>query len=221
MPGLTGPAAKHPSLRARRNAPTANTVQLPAAGCKAPPPAWPLQPERSLTNAIVVAKSMIEQAELAVHDAEAVDDHDLLNQAKRDLRKANAQLDVAEHDKDVTEAEERKLWAKLWSLPQAEAWRRLGGYVNEVAKYVRWAVLGELGDLKASKESRLLANHLGLTPASMLHLHWEVSDDVECECPAPTRSRRGRAPAKKAAPARPASKRKAAADPRNGLHLVE
>jgi hypothetical protein len=175
-----------------------------------------------LTNAIVVARSMIEQAELAVHDAEAVGDHDLLNQAKRDLRKANAQLDVAEHDKDVTEAEERKLWAKLWALPQAEAWRRLGGYENEVAKYVRWAVLGELGDLKASKESRLLANNLGLTPASMLHLHWEVSDDVACECPAPTaRVRRGRAPAKKVAPARPAAKPKPAADPRNGLHLVE
>lgn len=225
MGGLSGPAPKHASLRARRNAPTAATLMLPGKGCKMPAPEWPLLPERGLTNAIIVAKSMIEQCELALHDAEATSDHDLLNKAKRDLRNANAQLDVAEHDKDVTEAEELKLWAKLWTLPQAEAWHRLGGYTNEVAQYVRWKVLGELGDLKASKEARLLANTVGLSPAAMLKLRWDVSEDVECQCelpaPTPTRARRGRAPAKKATPARPAPKRKAAADPRSGLHLVE
>lgn len=221
MPGLTGPAPKHASLRARRNAPSGSTLLLPADGCKAPAPAWPLLPERALTNAIIVARSMIEQAELAVQDAQAVSDHDLLNKAKNDLRRANAQLDVAEHDKDITEAEELKLWAKLWALPQACGWRKVGGYLNEVAQYVRWKVLGELGELKASKEARLLGNALGLTPASVLHLRWEVTGSATCDCPveAPTAKRARRAPAKKAAAS--AAKRSAAADPRNGLHLVE
>jgi hypothetical protein len=220
MPGLTGPAPKHSSVRARRNAPTANTVRLPVKGCAIAAPDWPLLSERSLEIAIVIAKSMIEQCELALQDAEAFTDHGERDKAKKELRRANAQMDVAEHDKTVNEAEELKLWRKLWALPQACAWRGDGGYSNEIAQYVRWKVLGELGDLKASKEARLLSNNIGLTSASLLRLRWEVDESTECSCTPPVeaatpRRRRSTAAAKRA------PQKKKPADPRNGLHLVE
>jgi hypothetical protein len=223
MPGMSGPAPKHSSIRARRNAPTANTMKLPGSGCVLEAPVWPLLPERSLQTAIIIAKSMIEQSELAVHDADAFSDHSAVDRAKRELRRANAQLDVAEHDKLVTEAEELKLWRKLWALPQACAWRRDGGYANEIAQYVRWKVLGELGDLKASKEARLLSNNIGLTSASLLKLRWEVEEDMQCSCTppvaaSPARRRRSTAGA---TGKRSTTPRKKPADPRSGLHLVE
>ena len=39
---MPGPAPKPADQRRRRNAPLANTVQLPAAGRPGPPPPWPL-----------------------------------------------------------------------------------------------------------------------------------------------------------------------------------
>lgn len=74
---------------------------------------------------------------------------------------------------------EAEVWAQVWKTPQAVAWEQLE-YSREVAQYVRWKVLGELGSLDASKEARMLADRLGLTPMAMKHLLWRVdtADEV-------------------------------------------
>lgn len=43
---MPGPAPKPTDQRRRRNAPSANTVKLPATGRSGPPPAWPLDSEQ-------------------------------------------------------------------------------------------------------------------------------------------------------------------------------
>lgn len=90
---------------------------------------------------------------------------------------------------------EAEMWTELWKTPQAVAWEALG-YYREVAQYVRWKVLGELGNLDAAKEARQLSDRLGLTPLSMLRLRWEVDQRDEVgdarerrETPAPPRRR--------------------------------
>ena len=206
-----GPPPKHPTTRARRNAPLANTTQLPAEGRKGKPPAWPLPTDRDLRAALDLAETeagLIED-EIAHQDGEA--DPAL----RRDLRRALAAAEVAAADVRITAEEELRLWSTLWALPQAVAWERLG-YLNEVAQYVRWKVRAELGELQASKESRYLGDRLGLTPASMLHLRWEIAVDELADRrgdPPPARSRpRRRAPAKKASKKPP--------DPRTALSVV-
>lgn len=71
---------------------------------------------------------------------------------------------------------EATIWAELWRMPQALEWERQGAD-REVAQYVRWKARAELGELDASREARMLADRLGLTPMSMLRLRWEVVDD--------------------------------------------
>jgi hypothetical protein len=207
-----GPPPKHPTTRARRNAPMANTTQLPAEGRKGKPPVWPLPADRDLRAALGLAETeagLIED-EIAHQDGEA--DPAL----RRDLRRALARVVVAEGDLRITEAEELRLWATLWALPQAVAWERLG-YLNEVAQYVRWKVRAELGELQASKESRYIGDRLGLTPASMLHLRWEIVSDELAD-------RRGDPPAaptsRRRAPAKKTSRRKPP-DPRAALSMVK
>ena len=79
-------------------------------------------------------------------------------------------------------AAELALWADLWSLPQAVAWDRLG-YTHEVALYCRHMVAGEFGDLDAAKEARMRSDRLGLTPASLRSLQWEIVEDEPEERP--------------------------------------
>lgn len=191
-----GPAPKHASVRARRNAPMANTIQLPAEGRKGPAPAWPLPADRDLRGSVDMAET-----EVALLDDEvAREDGEGAPQLRRDLRRARARLEVAMSDLRISEEQELALWRTLWALPQAVAWQRLG-YLNEVAQYVRWKVRAELGELQASRESRMIGDRLGLTPASMLHLRWEIVADelAEKRDEPPTTTARRRAPAKKAA----------------------
>lgn len=204
-----GPPPKHSSVRARRNAPLANTIKLPAEGRKEPPPAWPLPPDQRLRSTVDQAETeaALIEAELALEN-----DADLRWKLRRDLRRAHARVEVANADLKISEMQELALWKTLWSLPQAVAWERLH-YLNEVGQYVRWKVRAELGELQASKESRFLGDRLGLTPMSMLHLRWEVVTDEVAEKrgdPPPAQPRR-RPPAKKAA---------AKSDPRAALRAV-
>jgi hypothetical protein len=206
-----GPAPKHPTTRARRNAPMANMTYLPAEGRKGKPPAWPLPADRDLRAALDLAET---EAGL-IEDEIAHEDGEADPAMRRDLRRALARVVVAEGDLRVTEAEELRLWATLWALPQAVAWER-HGYLNEVAQYVRWKVRAELGELQASKEARLVGDRLGLTPASMLHLRWEIVSDELADRrgdPPPATSTRRRAPAKKAGRKPP--------DPRAALSMVK
>jgi hypothetical protein len=86
---------------------------------------------------------------------------------------------------DAWELELRKLelriWRELWRLPQAVAWERFD-FTREVAQYVRWKARAELLlEVEATRESRLLADRLGLTPLAMLRLRWEVAVDELAE----------------------------------------
>ncbi|MEV6696237.1 hypothetical protein AB0M68_03615 [Streptomyces sp. NPDC051453] len=80
----------------------------------------------------------------------------------------------------ILEAREADLWDELWATPQAVAWERLR-WLRTVARYVRFEVRAETGDLKAGAEARLLEDRLGLSPQAMLRLRWEVSADEVAE----------------------------------------
>lgn len=80
----------------------------------------------------------------------------------------------------ILESREAELWDELWATPQAVAWERLR-WLRTVARYVRFEVRAETGDLKAGAEARLLEDRLGLTPQAMLRLRWEVSADEVAE----------------------------------------
>src|SRR5882757_3798738 len=195
-----GPPPKHPSTRRRRNVPMANTVQLPAEGRPGPTPAWPLPPDQRLRATVDFAET---EAALIEADLAHVDDVDERRKLRSEWRRAAARLEVARNDLLISERSELALWKVLWALPQAVAWERLG-YLNEIGQYVRWKTRAELGELQASKESRLLGDKLGLTPASMLHLRWEVVRDELADkrddLPAAPPARRRRSPAKKDEP---------------------
>lgn len=73
---------------------------------------------------------------------------------------------------------ELELWDQLWMTPQSVAWERLR-WTREVACYVRYSILAEMGNMRAAPEARQLADRLGLTPLALLRLRWEiVSDEV-------------------------------------------
>ena len=71
---------------------------------------------------------------------------------------------------------ERKLWGELWRTPQAVMWERTHAH-REVAAYVRWSLLAEMGVIKAAPEARQLADRLGLTPLALRRLEWEIVED--------------------------------------------
>lgn len=73
---------------------------------------------------------------------------------------------------------EAKLWRELWQTPQATQWERLK-WTREVALYVRWQVLAELGDHAAAKEARQHSNNLGLNPSALLRLRWRIAGASE------------------------------------------
>lgn len=206
-----GSPPKHPSTRRRRNPPIANMVQLPAEGRTGKTPAWPLPPDQRLRRAVDLAET--EAALLERELAEGVDDVDERAKLRRELRRLMARVEVARNDLLISERSELALWKVLWRLPQAVAWERQH-YLNEVAQYVRWKTRAELGELPASKEARLLGDKLGLTPASMLHLRWEIVRDEladKRDGPPEQPARRRRGPVKKA---------EASEDPRGALRAV-
>lgn len=81
---------------------------------------------------------------------------------------------------EIWQEREGELWADLWETPQAVAWERLR-WTRTVARYVRFEVRAETGDLKAGAEARLLEDRLGLSPQAMLRLRWEVAPDEVAE----------------------------------------
>lgn len=85
--------------------------------------------------------------------------------------------------------DERKLWSKLWSLPQAVMWERMR-CEDTVALYVR--MFCEMASstsastmVKLGNEVRQLDSKLGLSPRSMLDLRWEVEQAADEATPQP------------------------------------
>lgn len=168
MPGM-GPPPKRPEQRRRRNATVAMT-QLPASGRKGKAPRWPLPADLRATTQLASAEQEQEILEARIESGIA-EKSDPAKLARLDQRIAliKARLEAAEKM-------ETALWRELWRTPQAVAWERLR-WTREVAQYVRWKTLAELGDIDASKEARQLSDRLGLNPLAMLRLRWEVAAD--------------------------------------------
>jgi hypothetical protein len=81
---------------------------------------------------------------------------------------------------EIAREREADLWSVLWALPQAVAWEQLG-FTHEVALYCRHMVAADMGDMDAAKEARMRSDRLGLTPAAMRSLQWEVVGDELAE----------------------------------------
>lgn len=171
MAGM-GPPPKPQEQRRRRNATGAGAVvRLPAAGRKGDPPPWPLPPELRTAVAIETAERRREILEAQLSAGEAP------KSAPATLAKLDQQLAELRARQEAAVALEVDLWVELWATPQAVAWERFR-FTREVAQYVRWKVLGELGDLDAAKEARQLADRLGLTPLALLRCRWEIVDEA-------------------------------------------
>ena len=72
-------------------------------------------------------------------------------------------------------AAQRRLWAELWSTPQAVAWESLG-WSRVVARYASLLLKAEMPRATAALlgEVRQLEDRLGLSPLAMLRLRWEI-----------------------------------------------
>lgn len=75
---------------------------------------------------------------------------------------------------------ELDLWADLWTTPQAVMWERTHSELT-VARFVRFSVLADGGNVKSATEARQLEDRLGLNPQAMLRLRWEVAEDEVAE----------------------------------------
>lgn len=156
--------------RRRRNATVAMT-KLPAEGRPGAPPEWPLPPDPRPAAKLRLLNEQIDEASLAAQGAgkEA-------RAAERRLLGLRERAEALEAQIETAAEQESVLWTQLWATPQAVAWERLR-WTRDVAQYVRWKVLAELGDLEASKEARLLSDRLGLNPLALLRLRWEIAED--------------------------------------------
>lgn len=166
MAGM-GPPPKPDNMRRRRNA-TPGTTRLPAEGRTGPAPRWPIGPDIETAASLAVAREKVAEF-LELQEAGKP-----VSEARLDL--ARQRVKVLEHVVAIQAKAERALWRDLWKRPQAVAWEH-DGYIREVALYVRLTILGENGNLNATKEARQHADRFGLNPQAMLRLRWSVADD--------------------------------------------
>lgn len=163
-------------------------MKLPAEGRQGAAPDWPLRPDVALQARLDVLRG--EQADLE----QALDGMEPGKEANRLRYRLGQNVEkVALTEAIIRNADEleRELWAELWATPQAVAWERLR-WTREVAQYARWKAKAELGDLDASRESRMLGDRLGLTPRSLQDLRWEIVEDEVTQQREKTTSARGR-----------------------------
>lgn len=80
---------------------------------------------------------------------------------------------------------ELEIWQRVWRLPQAAQWVRMG-CDRTVALYCRVQALAEDGATQAHlAEARQLSEALGLTPTAMLRLKWDIADPDDADLRAP------------------------------------
>jgi hypothetical protein len=144
-------------------------VPLPSGGRPGVAPRWPLGPD-------IVTKAKLRAAEARAQQLQQLADSGM----PIDERTLDRALEKVEHLRLVVEIQterELDLWREVWATPQAVQWERLR-WTRTVAQYVRWEVLGESGDMDASKEARQLGDRIGMTPLSLLRLRWEIVEDT-------------------------------------------
>ncbi len=153
----------------RRNA-RVGPVRLPSGGRTGRTPAWPLPDNPRLTARIDMLAEEIESLE------ELDLDEGLTRTQQTKLTRTRERLRVAEVERDVTRETEKKLWRLLWKTPQAVEWERLK-WDREVAQYVRHKAAAEVGSIEDSREARMRAELLGLTPKGLRSLMWTIDVD--------------------------------------------
>ena len=154
----------------RRNA-RVGLVTLPAEGHKGRAPKWPLTDNPALGARIRMIEDDIE-----VLEERELDEGDLSRTEKTRLTRLRERLAIAKAERDAIVETEKDLWRKLWRTPQAAEWSRQK-WDREVAQYVRHKAAAEIGSLEDSKEARVRADALGLTPKGMKSLMWTISSD--------------------------------------------
>jgi len=168
-----GPPPKHPDQRVRRNVSNGLT-KLPIEGRKGTAPTWPLLADVVLQARRDMLATKLERLQDERQDA--LDDGNSTAGIERKIDTVMERLYIVEAQLSAQRELESTLWTDLWKLPQAVEWERLG-WLRDVAQYVRFKVMGELGELDAAKEARMWSDRLGLTPLAMLRLRWEVAHD--------------------------------------------
>lgn len=171
MAGM-GPAPKPANQRARRNATVAMT-SLPSEGRQGPPPRWPLPADLRLRAEQAVARARIREILVKIDDCRDGRKAAALN---KELGKVQERVALITQQLRLQREAELALWTELWATPQAAQWERMR-WTREVASYVRYRVMGELGDLDQAKEARQWSDRLGLSPLAMLRLRWQVVPD--------------------------------------------
>lgn len=166
-----GPAGNPNAVR--RNA-RVGLVTLPSEGFTGRMPKWPLPANPALGARIRMIEDDIELLEEREHD------DDLSRTERTRLTRLRERLAVAVAERDAVVETEKELWRKLWRTPQAAEWARQK-WDREVAQYVRHKAAAEIGSLEDSKEARLRADALGLTPKGMKALMWTTASDQLAE----------------------------------------
>jgi hypothetical protein len=122
-----------------------------------------------LASRITASRSIVRRLEARVDSGEARPTE------LRQLEQQRGALELAVATKREASKAELAIWREVWRLPQAAEWER-AGCVREVALYARWTALAEAGDLKAAGEARMLSDRLGLNPAALVRLRWQIGD---------------------------------------------
>lgn len=176
---MPGPPANPNAIR--RNT-RVGLINLPAGGFTGRIPKWPLPENPRLAARIGLLADEIELLE------EKDLDEGLSRTEKTKLARTRERLAIAEAERTAIIENEKDLWRKLWRTPQAAQWAR-NKWDREVAQYVRHKAAAEIGSLEDSKEARMRADALGLTPKGMRTLLWVVPADEVTE----KREQRGQA----------------------------
>lgn len=162
---------KHPDHRARRNATVAMT-KLPCEGRKGAAPKWPLGADAALLAKIKIAEATMVFADLEVETSTVARER---NAARKRRTVAEGRLVFLKTLRDLSQKNEKAIWAAVWKTPQATQWERRGWF-REVAMYVRHQAKAEAGSLEDSREARAREDRLGLNDVAMLRLRWEIAD---------------------------------------------
>lgn len=159
-----------PNPNAVRRNTRVGLVQLPAGGYDGRIPKWPLPVNPKYVAKIQLLEDGIEELENRSLD------EDLTRTERTKLTRLYERLAIATAERDAIVEGEKDLWRKLWRTPQAAQWARLK-WDREVAQYVRHKAAAEVGSLDDSKEARLRADALGLSPKGMRSLLWTIPED--------------------------------------------
>lgn len=138
-------------------------------------PKWPLPDNPRLTARIEMIAEDIDALEQRELDEGKLSRTDLTK-----LTRLRERLRIAEVERDTIRDSEKALWRQLWKTPQAVQWE-LQKWDREVAQYVRHKAAAELGSMDDSKEARLRADALGLSPKGMRSLMWVIDHDQVAE----------------------------------------